>query len=337
MRLIGPGRDRARHGRGRAAVTVSILAMIMSVVGGLFTAGSAAGTAPGTVTGPAAEPAAAADPECLRAGEASGPCADELSFPTAFPATPLHGMIFIIAGGGWQSAQPEAVAEVYRQTSDRWLARGYAVAMVEHGDGSDVLPDTPTGRQAFDNVLQWYDLYRGFWDGRAGYGPDFPICATGLSSGGHFALLLGAHRPSLDCVVAEAPPTRIDYKAEPGVPSHAPGIPQEIQYLADRTFSGVQGESPSPSWSPLRLRSQITMPVLIGHASNDNVVLVTQTRSFCVVTAAFDCRAVYLPASKVGAPDFTHANVNDKSLVSFRAVEQAFVCSVVSSVTGPCT
>ncbi len=299
------------------------LAMIMAAVGVIFSAG----------------PASAADPQCLRAFEAAGPCADELSFPTTFPAKPLHGMIFLIASGGWQSQQPYLVApdNIYRQASNRWLSRGYAVAMVEHSDAYDVTPNTATGPTGVDNVLQWYDIYRAFWDGLEGYGPNFPICASGFSSGGHMALMLGAKRPSLDCIVVEAPPSRINYTPKrDGSPTHAPALQQDVQYLADRAFSGTQGVSPAPSWSPLTLRQQITMPVLVGHANNDKLVLVGQTKTFCVSSGAFHCQAVYLTASKVGPVDFTHANVNDAALANFRATEQTFVCSIVSAFTGPC-
>lgn len=234
--------------RRRAIVRTLVLATIMSVVGVLFSVGTAS----------------AETPQCLLAGEPAGPCAQELEFPATFPTAPLRGMIMIIAGGGWQSTQPYLIGEgeYYRAASDRWLARGYAVAMVEHSDGANVYPNTPPGSQAFANVLTWYDEYRTFWDGLEGYGPNFPICATGFSSGGHFALLLGANRPSLDCVVAEGSPSRVQFRAKPGgVPSHAPGLPQEIQYFADLTFAGVQGVSPAARWSRQTLRSQLTMPI----------------------------------------------------------------------------
>lgn len=305
-------------------IRVLVLSTIMAVVGVLFSAGPAS---------------AATEPDCVRAGEASGPCFDELSFPTAFPAQPLHGMIFLIASGGWQSTQPYLVApdNIYRQASDRWLSRGYAVAMVEHSDAYDAIPNTATGSQAVDDVLQWYDVYRSFWDGLAGYGPNFPICASGFSSGGHMSLMLAAKRPSLDCVVVEAPPSRINYTPHrDGSPAHAPALQQDVQYLADRAFSGTQGVSPAAGWSPLSLRAQITMPVLIGHANNDKLVLVGQTKTFCVSSGAFHCQAVYLPGSTVGPVDFTHANVNDAALANFRATEVSFVCSVVSPFTGPC-
>lgn len=315
---------------GHSVVRTVVLATVMAVAGVLFT------------VVPASAGPIAGGPICLRSGgEVASGCDQELKFPAGFSATsrPLHGMIFLIAGGGWQSTQPYLIpaGNIYRQASDRWLARGYAVAMVEHSDGSGVNGYGATGSTGLNNVLKWYDHYRKFWNGLAGYGQDFPICASGFSSGGHFSLMLGAYRPSLDCIVTEAPPSRLDYLARAdGAPTHAPGLRQDVQDLADAVFSGRIGVSPSNGWSPQTLRAQIRMPVLIGHANNDLLVLPSQTQRFCNVSLP-NCRAVYLPGSSVGVADFTHANVDDRALANFRATERSFVCAVVSPFTGPCT
>lgn len=145
-------------------------------------------------------------------------------------------------------------------------------------------------------------------------------------------LMLGAARPSLSCIVVEGAPTRIDYS---GGNTRAPGIRQDVQHLADRTFSGVQGVSPHPAWSPLtyRYQGQLRMPILIGHANNDPLVSSNQTHTFCPRTST-NCRAEYLDAGGGGAFDFTHADVKNQDLLDFRAKERAWACSVMTRITG---
>ena len=302
----------------------------------------AAATSPVAMPNPAGPViAAAAPPQCQRQGEATGPCASKVAFPASFPAVRLHGMIIIISSGGWQSgvaATPVGFTQVYYQKAfNRWLARGYVVAMVEHSDGSGVIANTPTGGAAFINILQWYDQYRSYWTSQPGYGANFPICATGFSSGGHMALMLGAARASLDCIVAEGPPSLINYAAGA---THAPGLRQDAQNLANSAFADPPGTSPADVWSPLTQSEslgKLRMPILVGHANNDPLVLPVQTHTFCPRTST-TCRSEYLDAGGSAAdPDFTHANVADADLLAFRAKERSWVCNIVSRWTGPCS
>jgi len=276
--------------------------------------------------------ASAATPDCLRQNEATGPCLHKAAFPAGYPQTKPHGMMIIINSGGWQSSNPNAVNVYFDKAYNRWLNRGYVVAMIEHSDGSAVYPNTPTGGEGFTDVVQWYDEYRNFWNGQAGYGVNFPICASGFSSGGHLALMLGVARPALDCIVVEGPPTRLDYS---GGNTRAPGLRQDVQYLADNAFSGVQGVSPDPVWSPLTYRpqGQLRMPILIGHANNDLLVSSDQTHTFCPRTST-NCRAEYLDAGGSGAWDFTHADVLNQDLLDFRAKERSWACDLMTRLTG---
>lgn len=305
--------------RARARVAAVTIAMLVFAVLGVT-------LVPGV--------ASAATPDCVRNGEGSGPCVQKTFFPADFPETKPHGVMLIVAGGGWQSGNPNTASAYYQKAFNRWLARGYIVTMVEHSDGSGAIPNTPTADRGFNNVLQWYDQSRVFWNAQAGYGASFPICATGFSSGGHFALMLGAVRPSLSCIVVEGAPTRIHYAAGA---TRASGISQEAQNIADLSFSGVQGVSPTPNWSPLSYRSQgqLRMPILFGHANNDPLVSSAQTHTFCPRTST-NCRAEYLDAGGGGLADFTHADVKNQDLLDFRAKERSWVCAVVSRFTGPC-
>ncbi|MEJ7770472.1 MAG: hypothetical protein WKF51_01125 [Geodermatophilaceae bacterium] len=251
-------------------------------------------------------------------------------------------MVIIIASGGWQSSIPASAGnfaqEYYLKAFNRWVGRGYVVAMIEHSDGSNVTPNTATGSYAYSNVLEWYDQYRAYWNAQSGYGANFPICATGFSSGGHMSLMLGAGRPALDCVVVEGPPSRVNYVAGT---THAPGLRQDVQNLADQTFSGAIGVSPIAAWSPQTQQStygRLRMPILIGHANNDPLILPRQTHTFCPRTST-TCRAEYLDAGSgsVSDYDFTHANVNNQDLLDFRAKERSWACAIVRAWTGPCS
>ncbi len=307
--------------RSRARLAILTVASIgLSFVAVMFTAGTASADAA----------------YCIRDGQASGPCVAKVGFPPNFPDTRAHGFMLIIGSGGWKSGDPNNAGDLYRKAFDRWVARGYIVAMVEHSDGTDALANTPTGDYAYINVLQWYDNYRAYWDVQPGYGANFPICATGFSSGGHLALMLGATRATLDCIVVEGAPSRIDYSAGN---TRAPGLDPYVQDLADRTFSGTHGVSPQRTWSPLYQQNsmgQINMPILMGHANNDPLVSSDQTHTFCPRTSD-NCRSEYLRAGGTGPVDFTHADVNNQDLLDFRAKERSWVCAIVSRITGPCS
>jgi len=308
---------RASHGRSRTRIlALTIAASMLSV---LF-----------VMVLPTA--ASAAAPDCLRQNEASGPCMQKAAFPPGYPQTKPHGMMILIFSGGWQSGNPNAGNAYFDKAFKRWLDRGYVVAVVEHSDGTGVYPGTPTGGEGFTDVVQWYDEYRSFWNGQAGYGVNFPICASGFSSGGHMALMLGVARPALDCVIAEGPPTRIDFS---GNNTRAPGLHQNVQYMADYAFTGVQGVSPDRVWSPMTYRpqGQLRMPILIGHANSDSLISTDQTHTFCPRTST-NCRAEYLDGSGSGALDFTHADVNNQDLLDFRAKERSWACALMTRLTG---
>lgn len=208
--------------------------------------------------------------------------------------------------------------------------------MVEHGDGWGHQPALPVtgGNYGFINVLHWYDYHRAAWDALPGYGPSFPICVTGGSSAGHFALLLAASRTSVDCVIAEAPPTKID--APPGAGNVTPGLAPIAQFWANLAFGSPVGDTPPADvWSPqcqkYTLGKLQSVPIFIGHALNDELVNYSQSQAFCPLKT--NCWVDYLHGETpvAGDPstwDFTHANVNNADLALYTTRERKFACDV---------
>ena len=125
-------------------------------------------------------------------GFAGAPAYYEVGLPTgAYAGQAPRGAMLVIHGGGWVTTGTGAVQAYGRAEADRWRARGFeTVNLTYRGCGLSVADAT------------W------FYDkARARFGAPAKICATGISAGGHLALMLAATRPDVYCVDSQAGPT----------------------------------------------------------------------------------------------------------------------------------
>lgn len=122
---------------------------------------------------------------------AGAPAYYEVGQPTGtYAGQPRRGTMLVIHGGGWV-AYGQGAVESSRTEADRWRARGFQTVSITYN---------PCGRSVAD-AAWFYDHTR------AALGATEKICATGISAGGHLALMLATYRSDVYCVVSQAGPT----------------------------------------------------------------------------------------------------------------------------------
>jgi dienelactone hydrolase len=163
------------------------------------------------------------------------------------PSGSPKAVVMLIPGGGWEVPNPgfremKASAPTIQQ-------HGYATVAIRYGAGSKA-------------VQQVQDVYRA----AQRQFPGTPICATGVSAGGHLALMLATREPSLKCVVALSSPTDLTTLAGQGG--------QLAHQLAVKAF----GANRLAEFSPVNHAKQIKARVMLINADADPVVPVEQGR-----------------------------------------------------------
>ncbi len=179
------------------------------------------------------------------------------------------GVVILLHGGGWQpnpSAYPGELA-----LAGEMQKQGYATVVVGYDAGA-------LGFQEIKDV--YTRAQRRF--------PGVPICAHGISAGGHLGLMLAAREPGMACVIDVAGPTDLrTLKGQGG---------DEASDLAVNAFGADQ----LARWSPIRYADRIRAKVLVMLAATDPVVPVEQGREFA--RAHPGTRLVILPAGPVPDP-----------------------------------
>ena len=157
-----------------------------------------------------------------------------------------RGVVMLLPGGGWNPTRRAFQEQLAGAATLR--KEGYATVVVLYRNG-------PGG---FGDVEETYRRARERY-------PSLPICASGISSGGHLALMLATREHDLACVVDVAGPTDLTRLREQGVPR------------ADRrAATNAFGKRGLAKWSPVRSAGRIDAPVLMVLAPNDPVVPVEQ-------------------------------------------------------------
>lgn len=217
---------------------------------------------------------ASTQPYCDRSAiqQPSGPCS--YAPPPSSLTSPYRGLLLIPASGAWISSPGQVADAVSLGIPDYFAEEGFIPWVVELTSG---------GGPGLTTLGQWFDYFRDAYDAAAGYGPNFPICLWGGSSGGNLSLLATAYENKIDCVVTEGAPTDLDalYDAcfDPGPPNpYDQGqdfCDSAVAAIYAWTVDGFPGASPvnyGPSFYP--------MQTLLGHITNDPLVPTGQAQAF---------------------------------------------------------
>lgn len=153
-----------------------------------------------------------------------------------------HATVILIHGGSW-SATGEAMMATVRPSARRFQRYGYRTLSTDYSRGIDGFADIRAVAQA-----------------QARSRPEEPVCAYGESAGGHWALLLAAAEPSIDCVIAVAAPTDL-----------TAGLGDGLDTVAGLVFGELAGD-----YSPIRYASRIGADVLLPYGSDDTLVPAAQ-------------------------------------------------------------
>jgi acetyl esterase/lipase len=155
------------------------------------------------------------------------------------------GVVMLLHGGGWQPSRSGYQTE--KAFAPSLQAQGYATVVVGYSEGAE----------GFHEVQRIYSQARKRY-------PGLPICAYGLSAGGHLALMLATREPDLTCVVDLAGPADLTSLNEQGG--------DEASRMAAEAF----GEDELARWSPVRYADRIKAKVLMVLAEDDPVNPVEQ-------------------------------------------------------------
>ncbi|MEA2137296.1 MAG: hypothetical protein QOG56_446 [Solirubrobacteraceae bacterium] len=178
----------------QGATSATLPANATTALDGAFTSAIASGQPDSICTAAPSGPDGSALPAGVRASDpayAGAPAPYEIGLPIgAYAGQTPRGIMLIIHGGAWM-ATGAGLVQSMRSDADRWRARGWMTMNLSY---------RACGQSAAD-ALWFYDKTR------AAVGAGARICALGTSAGGHLALMLGAFRPDVFCVVSQAGPT----------------------------------------------------------------------------------------------------------------------------------
>jgi dipeptidyl aminopeptidase/acylaminoacyl peptidase len=190
------------------------------------------------------------------------------------PAGDPKGVVMLIHGGGWHPS--DSGYEEQKANAPNYQDQGYATVAIGYDEGE----------KGFRQIL---DTYR---EARKRY-PGVPICASGISAGGHLALMLATREPDLDCVLALAAPTDLTTLAK-----QDPANDEAYREAVD-----AFGKDQLARFSPVRYADRIKAKVLLILAATDPVAPVGQGRE--LKRSLPDTDLLILPPGPVSVP-FAH-------------------------------
>jgi acetyl esterase/lipase len=248
---------------------------------------------------------------------ADAPAYYEIGNPSgAFLGHAPKGLMIVIHGGGWYTVGPAAVAW-NRDKANRWRETGWQTINIDYRACAQSIPDVLW-------FMQRIRLMR----------PRAVICATGVSAGGHLALMLASVRKDLACAIALAGPSdlggmqnQLTFDKVTGL--NTPTGSVQLFNVAVAAF----GAKPSPLVfsSPTRYASNISARLLLASGVTDPLVSLTQNANFAIAMRAANPSAyVDVAALPTGPAAFVHTRVTQASLDDLRAREDALVAPLVA-------
>jgi acetyl esterase/lipase len=255
---------------------------------------------------------------------AGAPAYYEVGPPTgAYAGRAPRGVVLVIHGVGWWIVGVDAVGSM-RADAERWRARGWQTVNLTY---------RPCGQSAAD-VLWFYDHARSW------FGAGAKICAIGTSAGGHLALLIGARRAGLSCVVSIAgatDPGRIQdepvYNAATGLYDSTSG-----SRLVHNLVAAAFGEENIASYSPATPASTTLKRtrVLQAFSADDYLVPYEQAADLREAMSVAN-PAAYVDSLQlaIGTIPFGHGRVTQAALDDFHAREARLVAPITAPTVAP--
>jgi dipeptidyl aminopeptidase/acylaminoacyl peptidase len=206
-------------------------------------------------------------------------------------------LVMLIHGGGWRAS--ESGYEDQKTNAASFEREGYATVAIDYDEGA----------KGFRQIVDVYKAARERY-------PGLPICASGISAGGNFALMLATREPDLDCVLALVAPTDLTSIAEQDPEG------DEAYQAAVTTL----GKDQLAKFSPVRYANRIRAKVLLVVAETDPIVPADQGRE--LAHALPGAQLLVLPPGPVHAEwaHFGGVQPNAQNLVlerDFEFVKQA--------------
>lgn len=176
-----------------------------------------------------------------------------------------HPVIVLIHGGFWRDIW---LRDTIDPMAAGFVEHGYATVNTEYRRG---FGSYPASIEDVDSVIDWIHEHADAHDLDAG-----SIVLVGHSAGGYHALHAAQRRADLAGVVAIAAVTDLEdivvrYADEPGVEPAT-------------HFMGVARQDDPESWSTASLTGSPQVPVHVIHGTHDDVVDVSQARSYAVLS-----------------------------------------------------
>jgi acetyl esterase/lipase len=181
------------------------------------------------------------------------------------------GVVMLIHGGGWE--RDDTGYEEQRKNAENFERRGYVTVAIGYDKGA----------RGFRQIDAVYEEVRERY-------PELPVCASGISAGGHLALMLATREPELDCVIALAAPTDLTTLGEQD-PSGDEGYKAAVDAF---------GANRLARFSPIRYADRIKADVLLIVAESDPVALPEQSRE--LAEALPGAELLILPPGPIPVP-----------------------------------
>jgi acetyl esterase/lipase len=235
----------------------------------------------------------------------------------AYAGLPRKAVMLTIHGGAWFTVGAGAAA-TERREADRWRAAGWGTVNLSYRGCANSIAD-----------VSWF--YRRV---RAIVGPDYEVCVTGSSAGGHLATFLAATFPDLGCAIGQGLPTDLAGLATETAHNPLDGASDQTlgPALAQGWAGAAFGAGPVSlgAASPIRAAANVRARLLLAIAHDDMAIPFKQATDMATAVRAAN-PAAYIDTDQLGPgfAEFVHADVSQAALDDYRAREDALVAPLL--------